>query len=252
MASPIKCVLATTLFYIFFSTMLCEAKGDLPDGILHLFSNKQQSLQLWCSLPRAKTIKKVITELLFADDCALLAHIEEALEHIIIHFSDAAKNFSLTISLKKTGAVPTPSTSTRSLQSSSDQHQWHQPQCSKQITYLGSIISNDPIVNKDFVKCLSKASKSFGRLSKEYGSHSLCLSTKIQVYRAITVPTVLYGARTWVLYWKQIRLLEQFHRCYSLRSILGIKWHDYLFNRGVLERTSLPSTESILLQVRLN
>ena len=55
-------------------------------------------------------MEEVITELLFADDCALLAHMEEALQHIVNRFSDAAKNFGLTISLKKTGVAPTPST----------------------------------------------------------------------------------------------------------------------------------------------
>ena len=47
-----------------------------------------------------KTIEELITELLFADDCALLAHTDEAFQHIVIRFSDAAKNFGLTISLK--------------------------------------------------------------------------------------------------------------------------------------------------------
>ena len=31
---------------------------------------------------------------------------------------------------------------------------------------------------------------------------------KIQVYRAIVVPNLLYGAETWILYRKQIRLLD--------------------------------------------
>ena len=75
------CILALTLFSIFLSIMLREAKDDLPDG--------------------TKTIEELITELLFADDCALLAHTEEALQHIVNRFSDAAKNFGLTISLKK-------------------------------------------------------------------------------------------------------------------------------------------------------
>ena len=98
----------------------------------------------------------------------------------------------------------------------------------------------------------SKASSSFGRLSKRvWQSHSLHLSTKIQVYRTVIVPTLLYGAETWVLYRKQIRLLEQFHKC-CLRSILGIKWQDHVLNKEVLKRASLPSTESILLQVQLH
>ena len=86
---------------------------------------------------------------------------------------------------------------------------------------------------------VSKASSFFGRLSKRvWQSHSLRLSTKIQVYRAIVVPTFLYGAETWVLYRKQIRLLERFHRR-CLRSILGIRWQDYVLNDEVFRRANL-------------
>ena len=53
-------------------------------------------------LLHTKTIEELITELLFVDGCALLAHSEGALQHIVNRFSDAAKNFGLTISLKKT------------------------------------------------------------------------------------------------------------------------------------------------------
>ena len=116
-------------------------------------------------------------------------------------------------------------------------------------TYLGSVISTDATVSKDLDNHLSKASSSFGRLSKRvWQSHSLRLSTKI--YRAIIAPTLLYSAEAWVLYWKWIRLLEWFHQCY-LHSILGIKWQDHVSNEEVLKRASLPSIESILLQVQL-
>ena len=43
---------------------------------------------------------------------------------------------------------------------------------------------------------------------------------------------------------------ERFHqRC--LRSILGIKWQDQVSSEEVLKRASLPSIQSILLQVQL-
>ena len=61
-------------------------------------SEQTESLQPSVSPSRTKTIEKLITELLFADNCALLAHTEEALQHIVNHFSDAAENFGLTIS----------------------------------------------------------------------------------------------------------------------------------------------------------
>ena len=63
---------------------------------------------------------------------------------------------------------------------------------------------------------------------------------KIQIFRAVVVPTLLYDAETWVLYQKQIRLPGGF---------LGIKWQDHVSNEEVIKRASLPSIESILLQV---
>ena len=62
--------------------------------------------------------------------------------------------------------------------------------------------------------------------------------------------TLLYSAETWVLYRKQIRLLERFHK-HCFRSILGIKWQDHVSDEEVLKRASLPSIESILFQVQL-
>ena len=119
------------------------------------------------------------------------------------------------------------------------------------LTYLGSVISNDATVSRDLDNRLSKASSSFERLSKRvWQSHALHLSTRIQVYRAVVISTLLYGAETWVLYRKEIRLLERFYqRC--LRSILGIKWQDHVSNKEVLKRASLPSIESVLLQLQL-
>ncbi|WP_419602576.1 hypothetical protein, partial [Thiolapillus sp.] len=191
-----------------------------------------------------------ITELLLADDRALLAHTEKALQHIINRFSDAAKNFGLNISLKKTEVSyqPPPRVAYSPPHVSIDRTNLN---AVEHFAYLGSVISNDATVSKDLDNRLSKASSSFGRLSKRvWQSHSLRLSTKIQVYRVVVVPTLLYGAETWVLYRKQIRLLERFHqRC--LRSILGIKWQDHVSNEEVLKRASLPSIESILLQVQL-
>ena len=96
-------------------------------------------------------------------------------------------------------------------------------------------MSYDASIDKDLENRLSKASSSFGRLSNRvWRNHSLRLITKIKVYRAVVIPTLMYGAETWTLYRRHVRLLECFHqRC--LRSILDIKWHDYVSNEDVLE-----------------
>ena len=70
--------------HIFFSIMLREAKEDLLDGIYIRFRTDGSLFNLRRLLARTKLIEELITELLFADDCALLAHTKEALQHIVL------------------------------------------------------------------------------------------------------------------------------------------------------------------------
>ena len=244
------CVLAPSLFSIFFSMMLREAKEEVLDGIYIRLRSDGSLFNLRRLLAHTKTVEQLITELLFADDCALLAHTEAALQHLVNHFSDASKAFGLTISLKKTEVLyqPPPMENYFPPHITIDRATLNPVE---HFTYLGSVISIDASTDKDLDNRLSKASSSFSRLSKRvWNNHSLRLITKIKVYRAVVIPTLLYGAETWTLYRRQVRLLERFHqRC--LHSILNIKWHDYVSNEDVLEEAQLPSIESILLKQQL-
>ena len=179
------CVLAPTLFSILFSLMLREAKEDLVDSIFIRFRTDGSIFNLRCLLAHTKTIEVLIVELLFADDCALLAHTQEALQYIVNRFAEAAKAFGFTISLKKTevlhqpppgGVYSPPQINIEDTSLNSVEH----------FTYLGSVISNDATVNKDLDNRLARVSSAFGRLHKRvWQNHSLRLSTKIQVYRAL-------------------------------------------------------------------
>ena len=133
-----RCVLAPTLFSIFFSIMLREAKENLPDGIYIRFRTDGSLLNLACT----KTIEKLITELLFADDCALLAHTEESLQHIVNRLSVPAEDFDLTISLKKSEVLyqPPPREAYSPPHISIDGTNLN---AVEHFTYLGSVISSD-------------------------------------------------------------------------------------------------------------
>ena len=99
---------------------------------------------------------------------------------IVNRFSDAAKNFSFTISQKKTEVLYQPPP--REAYSPHISINGTNLNAVEHFTYLGSIISNDATVSKDLDNRLSKASSSFGRLLKRvWPSYSLRLSTKIQV-----------------------------------------------------------------------
>ncbi|KAL8610931.1 hypothetical protein ACOMHN_042548 [Nucella lapillus] len=58
---------------------------------------------------KTKKIKKLILEALFANDGALMAHTESALQLIVNKFAEASRLFGLTISLDKTDVLFQPS-----------------------------------------------------------------------------------------------------------------------------------------------
>ena len=77
----------------------------------------------------------------------------------------------------------------------------------------------------------------------------MSLVTKIAVYRAIVLTSLLYGSETWTLCRHQIRKLDQFHlRC--LRSVAGIKSQDRIANAEVLRTCGISCIEAFLLQAQ--
>ena len=246
------CVLAPTLFSIFFSMMLKQAIEDMgvDDGIYVRYRLDGSLFNLRRLKAHTKTSERMIRDLLFADDAALVAHTEEALQCVTSCFAESSRLFGLVVSLKKTEVLHQPA----------PREAYHPPcinigdtalRVSQQFTYLGCTISSDASIDREIDNRLSKANSSFGRLYKRvWQNRSIKNKTKILVYRAVVLTTLLYGSETWVLYSGHIRLLERFHQR-SLRSILRIRWNDFITNVEVLERAEIPSIEAMLLKHQL-
>ena len=82
---------------------------------------------------------------------------------------------------------------------------------------------------------IGKASGSFGKLAKHLGSErGLWLISKVNVYCAVVLPTLLYGCEAWTPYHRHILRFDQFHmRC--LRHLANIKWQDMIPNTEAIE-----------------
>lgn len=59
-------------------------------------------------LAHSKTLEQLILGLLFADDAALVAHTEQAMQHVMTCFAKAAQQFDLEVGLKKTEVLLQP------------------------------------------------------------------------------------------------------------------------------------------------
>ena len=107
------------------------------------------------------------------------------------------------------------------------------------------------VLIRRFTCRISKASRLFGRLqSRVWRARGISSKTKIAVYRAIVLPSLLYGCETWTCYRRHLRQLDQFHlRC--LRKILGISWEERLTNQDVLRRANLTGIEAMIIAAQL-
>ncbi|KAJ8409283.1 hypothetical protein AAFF_G00234810 [Aldrovandia affinis] len=81
--------------------MLQEAKDGLTEALCIRHRTDGSIFNLCRLLARTKTIDQHVVELLFADECALLAHTEEALQIVVNCFTKAANALGLTINLRK-------------------------------------------------------------------------------------------------------------------------------------------------------
>ena len=70
-------------------------------------------------------------------------------------------------------------------------------------------------------------------------------ATKILVYKAVILTTLLYGCETWVAYRRHVKVLKQFQQR-ILRSILGVHWQDRITNASILEQADTTSIRHIL------
>ena len=122
-----------------------------------------------------------------------------------------------------------------------------------QFTYLGSTTSNDACLDMELGKRIGtcKAATNRAKLSdRVWENKKLTTQTKVAVYRACIMSTLLYGSQFWTTYTGQEKHLNIFHMRF-LRRILSIEWMDKVSNNKVLERAEIPSAFTLLRQHRL-
>jgi len=240
------CVLAPTLFGIFFALLLRHAFGTAQEGIYMRTRSDGRLFNLARLKARTKVRKVLIRDMLFADDAAVAAHTEEELQLLMDRFSQACKDFALTISLKKTNVLGqgTPAPPAITIDN-------YTLEAVQQFTYLGSTVTEKLSLDTEIDQRIGKAATTLARLkSRVWTNAKLTVKTKMAVYNACVLSTLLYGSETWTTYARQEKKLNSFH-LRSLRRILCIRWQDKVTNTEVLAHANLPSMYTLLRQRRL-
>ena len=164
------CVLAPVLLNLFFICVLRQAVGNMDEGVYVCFRYDGSIFDLRRLSAKTKTLNNLIQEALFADDCALMAHKPGHLQAMLNSFSDASKQFGLTISLGKTevlfqrapnSVVPQPAISIDDVEL----------KVVDSFKYLGSMISSYGSLDKEIASRISKVSQALGRLHNRLLNH---------------------------------------------------------------------------------
>ena len=199
---------------------------------------------------KTKTHHATVGELLFADDCALTTGSEEEMQSSVNKFASACDNFGLTISTKKTEVLFQPSPIAA----------YKQPHIKvgdtelnavNSFTYLGSTITRNCTIDSEVDARIAKASAAFGRLRQNvWDRRGIREETKLKVYGAIVLPTLLYACESWTVYQRHAKRLNRFHQT-CLRKIMKIHWQDLTPDAVVLEKSGFSSIYTLLMRSQL-
>ena len=247
------CVLAPTLFSIYLAAMLEVAFKDTSEGVYIQTRKEADLFNVAQFKAKSKTSIKIVTDMLYADDSALVAHSVEDMQSLVEKFARAASQFSLQINIKKTECLYQPPKFQLSTSLSEEIISiGTEPLVKfKTFKYLGSTVSENARLEDELSLRMGKASAVFGNVRERlWNNRHVSIRVKCKVYRATVLATLLYGAETWTVYRVQVKKLHAYMMRH-LRAIMNISWKDKITNMEVLKRAGLPSMEDMLIQMNL-
>jgi len=165
---------------------------------------------------------RMITNLRYAYDI-MLATSEAELQELLDRLERVGRKYSLLINVDKTKVIASDGIACRIL---------IQNELLEQVDtfpYLGSLIIEDGECTTKFHTRLNKGQAIWGEgcamesLQKIWKSHSIPISTKIRLMKALVWPVATYGYESWTLRKNEETRLEAFD-IKGLRKILRVSW----------------------------
>ena len=184
---------------------------------------------------------------------ALVSNSMAALEEVLRSLDFVCSGVGLSISSKKTKILAIlPSTSDVAQPRSVQLKPEEEPVAVvEEFDYLGSTISQNCSLGQEINSCISKASGTFGSL---YGvlwcRKKVKTFTKMRIFKAVVLSTLLYGSETWVPSAPLIKRLQAFIM-WCLRVILGVSRWDQKRDTELRLKAGIERVEVTVMRRRL-
>ena len=244
------CVIAPVIFNIFIAavTILCNQSVPDEDKISIEYRLDGSLFNVRRLQAHTKTSINHILELQYADDCALVAHTPEALQRSLNVIAGLYQALGLKMNTNKTEILCQRKNPGPPITFTVNNEEIKQVNNFK---YLGSIITVNHNIDEEICSRINKAAAAYGRLrARVFQNENLKLNTKVSVYTAVCISTLLYGAETWTVYKRHLKQLESFH-IKSLQKILNLTWRDKIPHTQIIQRANTTTIETMLAQKQL-
>ncbi|XP_056006763.1 uncharacterized protein LOC130050564 [Ostrea edulis] len=210
------------------------ARGRFHSLLLKIWQEEQMKR-------RVRTLRGIedgwkLSDLDFADDVALIEPDEEKSIAALARLRRAGEEVGLVVSAEKTKVMPIGETSACVKDGESTINKV------KTFNYLGSTVTPINSIDTELNIRIGKAANTWRA--------NISLKTKMRIYRAVIIPTLLYASETWATTRNHEQRLEAFDsRC--LRIILKTKWWFPRRNSDIRELTDQPYASTLLMRNRL-
>ena len=221
------CVMSPWLFNVYMDGVVREVKmRTLGRGL----GMKEQNGHEW-----------EVSQLLFADDTALVAGTEEKLQRLVDEFGVVCKRRKLKVNVGKSKVMVCSRDRQRvQLRVRLNGELLEEVESFK---YLGSVISKDAGVSMDVRQRVNEGAAAYGAMKSIWRVKEVGMNAKRTLYESVIVPTVIYGGESWGLTVKERRRLDVMEmNC--LRSMCGVTRRDRVRNEEVRRRVGVKRSLS--------
>ncbi|XP_062615092.1 uncharacterized protein LOC134276790 [Saccostrea cucullata] len=166
-------------------------------------------------------------ELDYADDLAILSHLETQMQRKPSNLQINASKIGLNTNRKKTEEMSLNTKSPPKIQLNGKD-----VKNTAYFTYLGSVVTSGGGDDKDIISRLGKARGSFIKLKNIWKSSSISRHTKIKLYKSWVLPVLISGAECWRMRESDTKSYQVFITDASERSL------GYFANKNLYETTN--------------
>ena len=177
-----------------------------------------------------------VSQLLFADDTALVASTEERLQRLVDEFGVVCERRKLKVNVGKSKVMVCSREGGRAeLNVRLNGEVLEEVESFK---YLGSVISKGVGVSNDVRQRVSEGAAAYGAMKSIWKVKEVGMRVKKGLYESIVVPTVMYGGESWGLRKEERRKLNVMEmNC--LRNMCGVSRREHVRNEEVRRRVGV-------------